>query len=190
MMATRRRHARSSSRRGSHRSRTAVQLRGVPPDREHAFAMYPLCSPRPRRRRTPSVTALAETRHREPRASCRSVSQPVVRRRFGDLLAALPVAHRLEADGFYGRLPRRARTRTDVAHVADGARRRARRRGRDARRAGRQRAMYASRSIAVRARRRLSAPCGAMRPCRRARRSSSRRRGAPGRSLPRRSSLR
>ena len=163
----------------------AVQLPWCPADREHAFAMYPLVLAATAPAKDVVVTALAE-RGIESRAFLPLVSQPVVRRRFGDLLAALPVAHRLEADGSTSAATTGStRTTWYTSRRCSPTRRR---RGRDVGApagSGDDGVAF----VAVRARRRLSAPCGRCVSCRRARRSS-----APTwssrRSLPRRSSLR
>ncbi len=176
MLATRRRHAAALSTRLAPLA-AAVQLPWCPADREHAFAMYPLVLAATAPAKDVVVTALAE-RGIESRAFLPLVSQPVVRRRFGDLLAALPVAHRLEADGFYVGC-HDGLDADDVVHVATvladalaGA-------------AGDVGAPAGSGDdgvafVAVRARRRLSAPCGRCVSCRRATPLVARRRGAPG----------
>ena len=115
MLATRRRHAAALSARLAPLA-AAVQLPWCPADREHAFAMYPLVLAATAPAKDVVVTALAE-RGIESRAFLPLVSQPVVRRRFGDLLAALPVARRLEAYGFYVGC-HDGLDADDVAHVA------------------------------------------------------------------------
>lgn len=99
MLATRRRHAASLTGRLTDMS-GVVQLPWCPADREHAFAMFPLVLHEGAPARATVVTHLA-TRGVESRALLPLVSQPVYRRHHGDLLAALPVARRLDARGFY-----------------------------------------------------------------------------------------
>jgi dTDP-4-amino-4,6-dideoxygalactose transaminase len=99
MLATRRRHAASLTSCLADVSR-AVQLPWCPPDREHAFAMFPLVLHEAAPARATVVAHLA-ARGIESRALLPLVSQPVYRRLHGDLLATLPEARRLDERGFY-----------------------------------------------------------------------------------------
>lgn len=99
MLATRRRHAAALSARLAPCA-DLVQRPTCPADREHAYAMYPLVLSEAAPSKQ-SVAAALAARGVETRDFLPLVSQPVYHRRFGDLLADLPVARGLDARGFY-----------------------------------------------------------------------------------------